>query len=131
MALPVLTVFNAPYGIDETQTRFFLRGKVVWTAQTYATGGLLPVYTSFLDASGASVLPSILTSSVIGVNPDEMLVFSESGSGFIYTYVRSTGKISIWVTNTTGNNLEELAAGALPAGVIADVVRFIASWPKQ
>lgn len=127
-----LQAYNAPGALDETQTRIFLRGKAVFTATTYAAGGILPVsYTSISDASGAVVPIAVYPSATIGVNPDEMLIFSESGSGFVYQYVRSTGKVMIFTGAAAQSALTELANGALPAGVIADIVRFIASWPKQ
>ena len=67
MALSTLaqTIFNAPYGIDETNTRMWLRGKFVFSASpgTYATGGLLPgwgvttanILNPLADSSGQNV----------------------------------------------------------------------------
>jgi hypothetical protein len=133
MALPVLQAFLAPGAVDETLTRFFLRGLVVFTAQSYVTGGLVPSnYNSITDSSGAVVLTSVYTSATIGSAPDEMLLVSESGSGYTYVYVRSTGAIKIYQGGaTTSVPLAEIGATALPAGVTGDKVRFIASWPKQ
>ena len=98
MALSTLTlsVFNAPYGIDETNTRMWLRGKFVFSASpgTYATGGLLPQtalgtngWNNLVDSAGASVTiptytqPSVfkittsaLTSNVVTITATHNLV---------------------------------------------------------
>lgn len=122
-----LTAYNAPYAIDETNTRMWLRGKAVWTAGTYATGGQAFVAPPFLDLSGQVVLLPTLN-----LNPDELKLETVSGSGFVYTYNHSSSKVQIFVTGTAaGSPLEELPAGALPTGVVNDVVEFIATWVKQ
>jgi hypothetical protein len=129
MALPVLQAFNEPNGIDYTAKRIFLRGFVKWTAQAYVAGGLLPSYSPINDASGSTVEIGTYPTTVSPA-PDEMLVYSESGSGYVYVYIRSTGKIMIQTGAAAQSPLTELTAGSLPAGVTGDVVRFIASWPK-
>src|ERR1017187_7635001 len=59
MALSTLTasVFNAPYGIDQTGTRMYLRGKLVFSASpgTYPTGGLLPTVSGVANSNGWAV----------------------------------------------------------------------------
>ena len=75
MALSILTqtAFNAPYGLDETQSRIWLRGKFVFsgTSGTYAAGGLLPnlsaanVLGPLQDASGQNVLLATLTQAPV------------------------------------------------------------------
>ena len=130
MALPVLQAFNPPNDIDQTATRVFLRGFVVWTAQSYVSGGLLPSYTNILNKAGQSIELAVYQQDVYPA-PDEMLVYSESGSGFVYTYIRTTGKIMVQTGAAAQSPLTELSAGALPAGVTGDKVRFIASWLKD
>jgi hypothetical protein len=125
MALPVLQAFNPPYALDMTQTRIWVRGTVIWTAQSYVAGGLLPVYQPINDVSGQAVLIS-----TFNVNPDQMTVYSRSGSGYVYVYIKSTGKIMIQTGAAAQSPLTELSAGALPAGVIADLVEFVATWAK-
>jgi hypothetical protein len=76
MANSVLTqtVFNAPYGIDETSTRMWLRGKLSFGAGNYITGGVLPglgvttagVLDPLKDASGQVVLIPTLTTPSVG-----------------------------------------------------------------
>ena len=57
MATAVLTqsVFNPPYGIDQTATRMWLRGKLSFAAGDYIAGGLLPN----LSVAVASVLAQL------------------------------------------------------------------------
>jgi hypothetical protein len=125
-SVATLTAFNAPFGIDMTLSRYELHGKLAFAAGTYAAGGVLPVYTTIKDASGQAVLLGTLN-----VNPDNMLVFSNSGSGFTYVYVQSTGKVKILTGSAAQSPGTELANGALPAGVTGDSIKFIASWVKQ
>jgi hypothetical protein len=215
MALSLLTetVFGAPHGMDETQTRIWLRGKLVFsgTSGTYATGGLLPnwasntlsplqdssgqnvllaiysqapsapiadvsvasnvvtIYTAntptalqFVTFNGLTTLPALngLTlqvqsvsagvsftvdfttsnlsetaetgNAVTVIGPDDMEIESVSGSGFIYSYNKANATVQILVTGTaSGDALNELAAGTTPAGVVSDIIHFVASWAKQ
>ncbi|HZP06795.1 MAG TPA: hypothetical protein VFB43_17985 [Terracidiphilus sp.] len=121
-----LTVYNAPYGIDQTAVRSILRGKLVWAAGTYAAGGVTPNAPPYADVSGANVL--LATQNV---QPDSIDIKSVAGSGFIYQRNNSTGKIQIFTTGSAaGSALEELPNGALPAGVTGDVIEFEASWVR-
>lgn len=121
-----LTVYNAPYGGDETAVRSILRGKLVWTAGTYVTGGQTPNAPPYADVSGANVL--LATQNV---QPDSLDIKSVAGSGFIYQRNNSTGKIQIFVTGTaSGDALNELAGGALPSGVTGDTIEWEASWVR-
>jgi len=120
--------YNAPYGLDGTQTRRILRGLLVITATTYAPGGVLPAsYSAIKDASGQLVLVDSLN-----VNPDTAWFQSISGSGYEYSYNKATGKVQIWVNSGTAQNPSaELSAGAVPSGVIADIVEFEFQWVRQ
>jgi hypothetical protein len=173
-----LTVFNAPYGIDQTNARMVLRGNLAWAAGTYAAGGVTPNAPPYLDAAGASVLIPTLN-----VQPDTVTFQSVSGSGYTYKRNKATGKIQVFqvagftpagtnsapaltmnsytpagtITNGTPDTfagtpavltgtvaaptftgsavaagaLSELANGALPAAVVADVIEFEASWVRD
>jgi len=72
------TVFNAPYGLDITQTRIFLRGLLSFGAGNYVAGGILPnlgveafsppvpTYLEPLqDVSGANVLIGTYTTPTL------------------------------------------------------------------
>lgn len=205
---PTLTAFNAPYGVDQTSTRMWLRGKLAFAAGNYITGGLLPNWAAILDSSGASVtLPtytiapqflvatSALTSNVatltavntlaVGqyvtfsgltnlsflngltlivasrsatqftvafthanvasaaengqasqyIGPDDCIITSVSGSGYIYSYIKSTGTVEVFQsadqTTPGAGPLAQIPAAALPAGVTSDIIHVIATWAKQ
>ena len=123
-----LTVYNAPYGIDQTNTRMWLRGKAVFTAGNYAAGGQPYVAPPFLDASGQVVLIPTLN-----LLPDELKLESVSGSGYIYVYNHSTAKVQVFEVGSGSPPLPlaELPAAALPAGVVNDVIEFVATWAKS
>lgn len=263
MATPLaLTVFNPPYGIDQTSTRMWLRGKALFSSGSYIAGGLLPTsgWNPLAQDNGENVListytqPAILaptTSSlttnvatlivgnalvvgqyvtfnslsnlpflngltlivtsrsatqftvafthanvasaaetgnaVLVIGPDDMILTSQTGSGYIYQYNKSFATIQIFesaastpsgtigaqtlaiaagtpatfpigtaantgtttlvataavtvtgistatFTGTAGTAvaLSELAVGALPAGVLADIINWSATYAKQ
>lgn len=118
-----LTVFNAPNGIDGTQNRRILHGLLAFAAGTYAAGGVLPSYAPLYDVSGESVLVDSLT-----VAPARMILTSLSGSGYLYFYNNSTGKVQIFESSAAAGPLAELPNGALPAGVLGDTIGFVAEW---
>jgi hypothetical protein len=122
----VLTVFNAPYGIDQTMSRMWLRGKLAWGAGTYAAGGVLPNVPPYSDASGAAVLIPTLN-----VQPDDIVFTSVAGSGYVYQWNAASGKIQILESSAANGPFAELPNGALPAGVLADVIKFEAIWVKD
>ena len=65
-----------------------------------------------------------------------MKVWSELGSGYIYQFSRNTGVLyvmeigAIASTPATAIPLAALAAGVYPAGVLADLVRYEATFMK-
>jgi hypothetical protein len=77
MATAILTqtVFNAPYGIDETNQRMWLRGKLTFAAGDYLAGGLLPnlgvavahQLGPLQDTSGVNVTIPTYTLSPLGI----------------------------------------------------------------
>lgn len=122
----VLTAYNEPYGKDFTAAREYLHGLLAFTG-SYTTGGILPSYSTIKDQSGANVLLNTLN-----VNPDTLWIQSIAGSGYTYQYVKSSGKIMILTTGSAaGSPAQELAAGALPAGVTGDTIEFESEWVKQ
>src|ERR1700761_1210408 len=101
-----LTAYNAPYGIDETNTRMWLRGTLSFGAGNYETGGLAPVYAPIKDASGQAVLLPTLNAA-----PDEITFYSLTGSGYIYQRVASNGKIKVLESAGSATPLAELTGG--------------------
>jgi hypothetical protein len=68
--------------------------------------------------------------AVVYQGPDTMWVESVAGSGFIYGYNKTTGLIQIFTGAAAQAGLTELAAGALPTGVVADVLEYEAQWVR-
>lgn len=123
-----VTAYNAPYGLDHTQTRVYLHGSLAFTTQTYTPGGILPTWGTIKDVSGQIVLLDSLN-----VNPDTVWIQSVSGSGFQYQYIKNTGKIEIFGSGSgTANSpaAVELTAITLPAGVLSDVIEVELEWVK-
>lgn len=120
-ANPTLLAF--PNGFDHTQKTTIVRGRIAPTG-SYVSGGftILP-----------SLQPLLTTGESLNV-PFEMELWSDHPNAataiFFYTYDASTQLIQIWVSAASGNPVAELAAGALPAGVTGDKVRFEAYFQK-
>ena len=68
--------------------------------------------------------------------PFSVKVWSELASGFVYQYSRSTGVLfvmeipAIASTPSSASALSALAAGTYPSGVLADVIRYEATFQK-
>jgi hypothetical protein len=62
------------------------------------------------------------------IGPDTQWIESVSGSGYVYAYNKPTGLIQIFTGAAAQSPLTELAAGALPAAVLSDVVEFEAEY---
>jgi hypothetical protein len=68
---------------------------------------------------------------VVALAPDDEWIESVAGSGFIYQRNKTTAAIQIFTTGTaSGDALNELAAGALPAGVTGDTISFESEWVR-
>src|SRR5258707_436214 len=107
-AVPTVT------GQDNTQQNQILFGTIAIGASPllYAAGGI-PI----------SFVGSALTTSQ--TTPRWSDIKSLSGSGYVYALKASTQKLQIFVESAVaGNPLEELPAGAVPAGVSGDVIGF-------
>lgn len=116
MATPLaLTVFNPPYGIDQTSTRMWLRGKGAFSAGSYVAGGFLPSSGwALADTSGQNVtIPtytqppvavitnSALTSNVVTITAANSLVAGQ--------YVTFSGLTNIPALN--GQTLKVISSG--------------------
>jgi hypothetical protein len=111
---------------DTTQSCEHVYGKVAVDASpaTYATGGIAMSLSGFDQIKSGSV-------------PLEVTVNSKSANTkkYIYQFVTGTtlanGKLQIFVQDATaGNPLNEMAAGAIPAGVSGDTIGIRAIFKK-
>lgn len=89
-----------------------VQGIVAVAAGDYATGGLA------LDLS--------LVSGITNRKPD--MVVMAGIAGYVYEYVKSTGKFQIRQSAGSATVLAELAAAATPAAVVSDVITVLALW---
>jgi hypothetical protein len=115
-----LTAFNAPYGVDMTNSRMIVRGNANWSNGTYTLGGVAPNKPPYLDQSGQSVLIPTLNAK-----PDSLDLYTANASGYLYQRNNNTGNIQIFVS---GN---ELSTGNVANAVVNDTIVFVATWVKQ
>lgn len=91
-----------------------------------STGTAFTVTSSATGASG--------TGTYSGINPPQpfsVKFWSELGSGYVYQYSRTTGVLFVMVQGAAAQAaLAPLSAGAYPAGVKNDVIRFEAKFLK-
>jgi hypothetical protein len=110
-----LSVFNPPYGLDLTNQRTWLRGKLIWTAGTYVAGGQLPVgaYAPWKDVAGdnvlvaaystppvASITNSVLTSNVVTITATNALVAGQYVTFSGLTNIPSLNGLTLIVSGT-------------------------------
>lgn len=117
----VLTENKFPNGSDMTQRRFHKYGTVAISASpgTYTTGG-----NAFTFAAPVF--------DVSSQTPIDLEIKSVSGSGFIYQWNKASNTVQIFTTGTaSGDALNELAAGATPAGVSGDTIVYHAQFLKS
>jgi hypothetical protein len=123
------SVFNPPYGIDETATRMWLRGKFVFSGSggTYATGGLLPnwgnttanILDPLADASGQNVLIPTYTQPGMGL----ITAVTSASSGATTTIYTATTPLAnqfvtfSGLTTATALNGKTLQVVSVSAGV--------------
>lgn len=86
---------------------------------------------AFTHANVASA--SEAGNAVVVIGPDTQWIQSTSGSGYVYQYNKANATIQIFIaTPVSGTGqMTELAAGTLPAGVIADIIEFEAEYVSQ
>jgi hypothetical protein len=127
MSAPVITV-NAAVLQDNTQRiQRFIGTLTIGTASaTYPAGGI-PIQ---------AVLAAAL-SPASSSGPVTLALISTLGSGYIYTYIPSTGKVQILQTPASGSlttaaPLSQLGSGANSlSGVAADVIAFDVCYEKN
>jgi len=92
-----------------------------------STGSAFTVTSSATGATG--------TGTASGINPPQPFSFyawSENGSGYEYTYVRPTGSLFVQVGGSAiSTPMANLAAGAYPAAVLNDTIRYEATFQKS
>jgi len=105
----------------------FLNGLTLKVATVSATTFTV----AFTHANVASAAEAGNAALVIGA--DTEWEESVSGSGYIYQYNKTTSAIQIFIATpaTTTAQLSELAAGALPSGVISDIIEFESQFVAQ
>jgi hypothetical protein len=88
-----------------------------------------------VDFTHANVATAAETGqAVVVIGPDTEWIQSNSGSGYVYSYNKAKATIQVFIaTPNSGasDQLSELAAGALPAGVVADIIEFEAEYVSQ
>jgi hypothetical protein len=105
----------------------FLNGLTLKVATVSATTFTV----AFTHANVASAAEA--GNAVLVIGADTEWEESVSGSGYIYQYNKTTATVQIFIATpaTTTNQLSELPAGALPAGVIADIIEFESQFVAQ
>jgi hypothetical protein len=105
--------------------------------QTAATSGTC--FTVIQSTGTAFTFASTLTGatgtgSCIGFNcaqPYLVDIWSESGSGYLYSYVQQTGVVYVQQgAAAVSNPHANIPAGAYPAGVLSDVINYAISFQK-
>lgn len=119
-ATAVGTEYAYPMGKDNTQRRTMTYGSVAISASpaTYAAGGLAFSFASpVFDVSSQA--------------PIDLEIKSISGSGYVYQWVKSTGKVKVFTGAAAQSPLTEVTdASAIPAGVSGDVLSYKATFNK-
>ena len=127
-ATAVLTVANFPAGVDNTQRRQILYGKVAigTTSQTYVVGGLPLTWLGIKDASGGTVFPQTAETAPVHVQFDDF-----SGTGYIFQYNKASNTIQIFESAGSAAPLAELTAIDIPATVAAANIAFKAEFIRN
>lgn len=119
-ALIVGTESAYPAGQDTTMRRKSTYGAAAISASpaTYAAGGLVFSFAApVFDVSSQT--------------PIDLEIKSISGSGYIYQWVKSSGKVKVFSGAAAQSPLTELTdAEAIPAGVSGDVLAYHAQFLK-
>lgn len=134
MAL-TLTVFNAPSGTDNSQTRTKLYGTAVFSG-SYTAGGESVSWGSLADASGQNALVNTLgTPTPVWV---EFHLAQPGVTGPAYTfrveYNYTTGKFEVYgspATSAEGTGFEEIASGSYGTNITAAKWRWTAEFISE
>jgi len=65
---------------------------------------------------------------IVVTGPDTQWITSISGSGYEYRYNKATALVQIFTGAAAQSPMTELAAGALPGGVTADIIEYEAEY---
>lgn len=104
----------------------FLNGLTLKVATRSATQFTV----AFTHANVASAAETGIAVLVIGA--DTEWEESVSGSGYTYQYNKTFATVQIFTTGTaSGSPMSELTPGALPAGVIADIIEYESQFCSQ
>ena len=116
--------------------------QVVVTSSTSGIGAAISGKTfSVISATASAFTIASTTTGATGtgtfsaVNPPQpfsVKFWSENGSGYVYQYSRPTGVLYVMVQGAAAQAaLAPLSAGAYPAGVLNDIVRYEATFLKS
>lgn len=119
-----ITVFNGfTAGLGLALQNAVAAGAVITVLQSTGTA-----FTFLSTATGATG-----TGSCVGFNcaqPYLVDIWSEMGSGYLYSYVQQTGVIYVQQSAASGSPHGNIPTGAYPAGVLSDVVNFTLCFQK-
>jgi len=137
-----ITAFSASGGIvTVTATNSYLPGaQVTITSASSGIGASLNGKTySVLQSTGSaftitsSATGATGTGTASGINPPQpysVQFWSELASGYIYQYSRTTGVLYVLTGAAAQSPLTALSAGTYPSGVLADLIRYEATFQK-
>jgi hypothetical protein len=139
-----VTALSASGGIvTVTAANTYLPGaQVVITSTTSGIGATISGQTlTVIQSTGtaftvkSSATGATGTGTASGVNPPQpfsVYFWSELGSGYTYSYSRTTGVLFVQQvgSGTPPVPLANLAAGVYPSGVLSDVIRYEAKFQK-
>lgn len=117
-ATATLTLNPFPNGKDQTLRRTIYSGTLAIQSSpaTYATGGLAITWSQLTNAAGEMFTAEETTPIVADF-------WSAGGSGYIYAYNQSTGKVQIFTGAAAQSALTELTnSAAIPSGVSGDTI---------
>ena len=127
MAASTITVTIS--STDWTGKNLIIFGTVAWSASpdTYTTGGNTMSFANFDEVKSGSL-------------PNFVEVFSQptaashAANSYVYQFLPGTtianGVLQIFTGAAAQTALTELSAGAVPAGVSGDTIKFRASFPR-
>lgn len=109
--------------IDETSINFIVRGTITATGSYTTAGDTLSLAFGDLPVNSPPVEVNIQSRPLTG--PTNLFEYS-----YVFGTTAANGKMQIFTGAAAQTALTELAAGALPAGVTADVIGFTATFLK-
>jgi|SRR5581483_4426199 len=123
--MPASLALNAyPNGVDNTQRRLILHGTVALSG-TYAAGGIALNWQAISQGNGGEYALDSAQAT-----PEIVYFQSVAGSGYSYSWNKSTNKIQIYVlaaSPTANEPLQELGAVTVPTDTVEFEAQFIRS----